>query len=177
MDILRQSILHVLATLAYRTQKALRGAPEGFGNYSAGKGTRTPMELVRHMSSVIGYARTFFIGGAYRAEPLSSLPEEIQRFHDLVSDLSAHLKTGTAIRDITLIQLLQGPVCDAMTHAGQLSMLRRLAGSPVASENFIFADISSEKARARPAHARCARRCVAWKIYAIRLEIQKVREN
>ena len=58
---------HFLAALAYRTQKAIRGAPESFADFQAGAGTRSPRELVRDMASVLGYARTFFIGGAYRA--------------------------------------------------------------------------------------------------------------
>jgi hypothetical protein len=32
-----------------------------------------------------------------------------------------------------------------MTHAGQLAMLRRLAGTPVPPENFIAADITPER--------------------------------
>ena len=39
-------------------------------------------------------------------------------------------------------QLLQGPLADAMTHVGQLAMLRRLAGDPVPSENFIHAQVT-----------------------------------
>jgi hypothetical protein len=31
-----------------------------------------------------------------------------------------------------------------MTHVGQLALLRRLAGSPVAPENFIYAEISDD---------------------------------
>src|SRR5215211_5795745 len=145
MDMQRETIRHVLAALAYRTQKALRGADEGFAIFSAGNGTRTPSELIRHMSSVIGYARTFFIGGIFRAEPLSTFSNEVERFHKLVGDLSAHLAAGTEIREISLNQLLQGPISDAMTHAGQIAMLRRLAGLPVASENFIFAEVSPDE--------------------------------
>ncbi len=140
----REMLRHVLATLAYRTQKALRGAPEGFETFSAGSGIRTPAELVRHMRGVIGYARTYFVGGAYRPEPLESFDAEVEEFHDTVSDLTAHLAAGTPLRDLTLEQLLQGPLSDAMTHAGQLALLRRLAGSPVESENFLFARVSAE---------------------------------
>jgi len=145
MNIQRETIRHVLATLAYRTQKALRDADENFSDFSAGNNVRTPHELVRHMSSVIGYARTFFIGGVFRAEMLPSFDDEVERFHALIADLSAHLAAGTEIKQITLLKLLQGPISDAMTHAGQLALLRRLAGSPVASENFIFADISADR--------------------------------
>jgi hypothetical protein len=95
------------------------------------------------MSSVLGYARTFFIGGAYRAEPLPDLDSEIRRFHSLLDDLGHHLDKATPFRNTTPERMLQGPFSDAMTHAGQLIMLRRLAGSPVPPENFIVADIDA----------------------------------
>ena len=119
----RQMLRHFLGALAYRTQKALRGAPEGFATFDAGGGVRTPMELVRHMASVLGYSRTFFIGGSYRAEPLESFDDEIERFHQMLGDLRAHLEKGTPLIDTTEERMLQGPFSDAMTHAGQLAML------------------------------------------------------
>ena len=141
----RALLRHFLAALAYRTQKALRGAPVGFADFEAGAGARTPRELVRHMTGVLGYARTFFVGGVFRAEPLATFDDEIERFHSVVADIAGHLAAGTPLSELTPEQLLQGPFADAMTHAGQIAMLRRLAGSPVASENFIFADVSAER--------------------------------
>ncbi len=141
MDDQRELLRHFLAAIAYRTQKALRGAPPDFGAYAVGGRVRTPQELVRHMTSVLGYARTFFLGGSYRPEPLPSLAAETGRLHEMLQDLARHLEAGTPLRGITPARLLQGPLADAMTHAGQLAMLRRLAGSPVAPENFILAEI------------------------------------
>lgn len=135
---------HFLGALAYRTQKALRDAPPDFAAFEAGSGTRTPMELVRHMASVLGYARTFFIGGKYWPEPLETFGEEIERFHQNLADLRTELDKGTPLIDTTEERMLQGPFSDAMTHAGQLAMLRRMHGEPVPSENFIVADVSAE---------------------------------
>ena len=145
MSIERAMLRHLLAALAYRTQKALRDAPESFGDFRAGQDVRTPAELVRHMASVLGYARTYFIGGRYWPEPLPDLKGEVARLHQIIVDLGGHLERGTPLRDITPEQLLQGPFADALTHAGQLAMLRRLARSPVPPENFIFADITPER--------------------------------
>src|SRR5918992_628972 len=91
MDEKRGLLRHFLAALAYRTQKALRDAPEGFGDFRAAEGVRTPSELVRHMTSVLGYARTFFVGGRYRPDPLPSLKEEAARFHEMLEDLARHV--------------------------------------------------------------------------------------
>ena len=140
----RELLRHFLAALAYRAQKALRGAPDGFAEFNAGNQTRTPKELVQHMTSVLGYARTFFVGGSYRPEPLESIEAEIGRFHSILEDLSNHLANGDPfLKELTEERLLQGPFSDAMTHAGQLAMLRRLHGDPVPPENFIVADVRS----------------------------------
>ena len=141
MEQSRTLLRHFLAALAYRTQKALRGAPESFGTFQAGSRVRTPAELVRHMTSVLGYARTFFVGGRYWPESLPDLSAEVARFHSMLGDLARHLEAGTELRGTTEERLLQGPFADAMTHAGQLAMLRRLAGSPVPPENFIEAAV------------------------------------
>jgi len=161
MDAERRLLQHFLAALAYRTQKALRGAPADFGSFQAAEGVRTPAGLVCHMTSVLGYARTFFTGGTYWPDPLPSLQEEIGRFHEMVRDLARQIESGTPLRgEMSAERLLQGPFSDAMTHAGQLAMLRRLAGTPVAPENFVFADISPE--RLGPDQAEPARPDATW---------------
>jgi len=138
----RELLRHFLAALAYRTQKALRGAPAEFGDFEAGNQIRTPKDLVRHMTSVLGYSRTFFIGGTYRPEPLDIFSDEIERFHEMLELMSAQLGEEDELKGIREEQLLQGPFADAMTHAGQLAMLRRLYGDPVPPENFIVANIN-----------------------------------
>jgi len=146
MDVATRALLrHFLAALAYRTQKALRGAPPGFGTFAAGHDVRTPAALLRHMTSVLGYAGSQFGGGRRRPDPLPDLPAELARFHATVAEVAAHLERGDPLLGITPEQLLQGPFSDAMTHAGQLALLRRLAGSPVAPEDFVEAAVSPER--------------------------------
>jgi hypothetical protein len=144
MDVERKLLKHFLAALAYRTQKALRDAPPEFAEFRAMPRVRTPRELVRHMDSVLGYARTHFIGGVYRPPEIPDLAGTVAHFHEVVEDLAHHLDAGTEMHGITPEVMLQGPFSDAMTHAGQLAMLRRLAGSPVPPENFVFAAISPQ---------------------------------
>lgn len=142
MDQQRQLLKHFLAALAYRTQKALRDAPPEFADFRVAPKVRTPRELVRHMDSVLGYARTYFVGGSYRPPDLPGFVDTVAHFHEVVEDLARYLDAGAEMHNITPEVLLQGPFSDAMTHAGQLAMLRRLFGSPVPPENFIFAAIS-----------------------------------
>jgi hypothetical protein len=144
----RRLLQHFLAALAYRTQKALRGAPPAFGDFRAGTHVRTPHELLWHMTGVIGYARTMLHGGTFTPPRLPTLADEAARFHETLAALRADFADPSLDARISDQQFLQGPLADAMTHAGQLAMLRRLAGSPVPSENFIFARVDAENVSA-----------------------------
>ena len=150
----RRLLQHFLAALAYRTQKALRGAPGDFADFRAGTHVRTPHELVWHMTGVVGYARTMLHGGTFAPPRLPAFAAEVARFHDTLAALRDDFADPALAARISDEQFLQGPLADAMTHAGQLAMLRRLAGAPVASENFIFAEVRPDNvsaAQAEPA--------------------------
>lgn len=162
MNATARLLRHFLAAVAYRTQKALREAPPEFGEFRAAPGVRTPRELVRHMTSVLGYARTFFVGGTFEAAALPSLEVEVARFHEMLESLGHAIDTAES-RGATPEQLLQGPLADAMTHAGQLALLRRLAGSPVPAENFLKADVRADTLGADQAQPRApGRRDGRW---------------
>jgi hypothetical protein len=141
----RALLRHFLATLAYRTQKALRGAPPDFEDFAAGNLVRTPLELVRHMTGLLGYARARFREEAYQGPAPADFRTEVRRFHHMLEDVSDHLRGGDALSAITLERLLQGPLSDAMTHAGQLALLRRLHGSPIPPEDFAGADVDAAR--------------------------------
>src|SRR2546430_17524604 len=81
----QQLLRHFLAALAYRTQKALRGAPPEFASFHAGKNVRTPHELISHMDQLLGYTRTLFIGGRYSAPELTDFQMTINHFHEIGS--------------------------------------------------------------------------------------------
>ncbi len=154
MNASRRLLRHFLAALAYRTQKALRGAPNDFENFCAGTNVRTPFELVWHMTGVIGYARTMLHGGSFLPQRMPDFAAEVERFHSTLEALRDDFGNPALEATITDEQFLQGPLSDAMTHAGQLAMLRRRAGAPGASENFIFARVDAANlsaAQAEPA--------------------------
>lgn len=142
----RELLRHFLAAIAYRTQKALRGAPASFADFEPGHRARTPGDLLRHMTSLMGYTMTLFHGGSYprRPEPLPTWDEEVARFHAMLGEVAALLEQGAPLA-ISHRQLLQGPLADTMTHVGQLAMLRRLADAPIPPENFIHADVRGDR--------------------------------
>jgi len=141
----RQIIVHYLASIAYHTQKAIRNAEDDYWKFSAGNQVRTPEEILRHMTSLLGYIKTLSEGGTFKPEPLKTIQDEIDRFHQFLDEVSKQLDRDLPLREVTEFQLLQGPLSDIMTHVGQLSMLRRLYGDPVPPENFVYADISSNR--------------------------------
>ena len=147
----RHLLQHFLAALAYRTQKALRDAPVGFADFRAAPAARTPFELLWHMSGLVGYARTMFHGGDFAPPRMAGLADEIARFHELLELLARDFENPALRAQITDEQFLQGPLADAMTHVGQLALLRRLYGDPVPPENYIYASVTAANLSERQA--------------------------
>ena len=140
MDEKRDLLRHTLATLAYRTVRALEYAPESFANFeSAG---RSPVQILAHMGDLFLWALSMAQGnpGWHNTQPLA-WPQEQQRFFAALSAFDAYLASSSKVH-APIERLMQGPVADALTHAGQLAMLRRLAGSPTRGENFYVAAIT-----------------------------------
>ena len=97
------------------------------------------------MTRVTGYARTMLRGGEFKPPAEPTFDAEMARFHATLAALHADFADASLTAAITDAQFLQGPLSDVMTHAGQLAMLRRLAGSPVPPEDFIHADVRTDR--------------------------------
>ena len=133
---------HALATLAYRVSKAVRGAPESFAGYRADQTSRTPAEIVAHMGDLMDWSLSIAQGAEkWRNSTPLPWPQEIQRFFAALGRLDAFLASGKAL-SAPLEKLFQGPVADALTHTGQLAMLRRMAGSAMKGESYYHAEMA-----------------------------------
>jgi hypothetical protein len=135
-DAKRELLRHFLATLAYRCRKVILGTPKNFGNFDAGYGVRKPREILSHMSGVLLHAHSFLTRVESSRMPLGTWEEEVWRFFQILSELDKSLESGMPWNGRTEERILQGPLADAMTHIGQLAMLRRMASSPISKENF-----------------------------------------
>ena len=155
MDEQRQLLCHFLASLAYRTQKALRGAAPEFASFRAAPGVRTPHEILFHMINVLAAVRWRFTGEEWRPTMAKTFEDEVLRFHETLEDLGQHLTAGTRLHGTTPEVVLQGPLSDAMTHAGQLAMLRRFYGSPVPPEDFMWAKVDADNLGPEQAEPAC----------------------
>ena len=136
-DSARALLRHMLATLAYRAAKTVRGAPEEFGSFRIAARTRTPGEIVAHMGDLMEWATTMAQGRPHwRTAPAADWKNDVGRLFAAVTSLDAAVAGDAPIETALLYQLLQGPIADALTHTGQLALLRRLAGAPIKGENF-----------------------------------------
>jgi hypothetical protein len=128
---------HTLATLAYRASKAVRGAPSDFGAFRVGTTTRTPAEILAHMGDLMDWALTMAQGRTqWRSAPVQSWSDDVNRLFAGITSLDTYLASGVAFDTQLLSQLFQGPIADALTHTGQLTMLRRLADAPIRAESY-----------------------------------------
>ena len=141
MDEKRDLFRHTLATLAYRTARALENAPASFADFD-GTGRR-PIQILAHMGDLFDWALSMAQGKPawHNSEPLA-WAEEQQRFFAALGALDQYLASDEPIQ-APVERLFQGPVADALTHAGQLAMLRRLAGAPIRGENYYVASITA----------------------------------
>jgi hypothetical protein len=132
---------HIVATLAYRGGKAVRSAPPSFATFRAAEDSRSPLQILAHIGDLLDWALTMARGEARWVNgPSRPWDEEVKRFFASLTSFDAFLEGETPLAS-SVEKMFQGPMADALTHVGQLTMLRRLAGCPVKGENYFVADI------------------------------------
>ncbi|HYT50176.1 MAG TPA: hypothetical protein VEL78_07285 [Pyrinomonadaceae bacterium] len=134
---------HTVATLAYRGAKAVRDAHESFASFKASESTRTPAEILAHVGDLLDWALSIAKGNETwnNSEPLA-WNDEVARFHAALKSFDDYLASDAAL-DASCERLFQGPIADALTHIGQIAMLRRIAGEPIKGENYSRAKIEA----------------------------------
>jgi hypothetical protein len=139
-DPARQLLRHTVAALAYRAARALDGAPDHFAGYAAAG--RMPVQILAHMGDLFAWALSISVGNEQwgTAQPRPWADEEA-RFFSALKAFDDFLASEAPLA-APIDRLMQGPVADALTHVGQLAMLRRLSGSPAIGENFFIADVT-----------------------------------
>ena len=139
----REFLRHTLAVLAYRGGKVLRGAPENFGAFTIGPNSRSASAVLAHIGDLLDWALSLAQGAqVWKEVPPQAWDEDVARFCNGLARLDAYLASDAPL-GCSAERLFQGPIADALTHVGQLAMLRRLAGSAVRGENYFKADISA----------------------------------
>ena len=141
VDSSRKFLRHVLATISYRGGKAMRGAPAGFAEFHASETTRTPGQILAHIGDLLDWALSQVSGKEKWSDskPIA-WDDGVKRFFASLKALDDYIASDAAL-SCTPEKLFQGALADALTHIGQVSMLRRLAASPVRAENYSRAEI------------------------------------
>ena len=138
----RTLLRHTLATLAYRGGKTIRNAPASFAEYGAPDSSRTPAKILAHMGDLMDWALSMADGSRkwHDSTPLA-WEQEGERFFASLKKFDDYLASDAQLQ-APIEKLFQGPIADALTHVGQLAMLRRLAGCPIQGENYFAAEIT-----------------------------------
>jgi len=138
----RELFRHALAALAYRAGKVLRDAPESFAGFAAGEGGRTAGQILAHLGDLMEWGLAMADG---RREWKDSLPlaweKECERFFAALKKFDDYLASDKPL-EVSAEKLFQGPIADALTHVGQIAMLRRMAGVAIKGENYFVAEIT-----------------------------------
>ncbi|MGH9851749.1 MAG: hypothetical protein ACREBD_18085 [Blastocatellia bacterium] len=137
----RAMLRHTVATLAYRGGKAVTNAPECFATFTAGETTRTPAQILAHIGDLLDWA-LWQAKGKYIWRDAPPLPweQEVARFFAALKELDLYLASDAPL-GYPAEKIFQGAIADALTHVGQIAMLRRMAGAPVRGENYFKAEI------------------------------------
>lgn len=138
----RELFRHTLATLAYRGGKVLQGAPSNFADFQAAPGVRKPAQILAHLGDLLDWALSLAIGKQewHDSKPLE-WDDETRRFFAALKRLDDFLASEEPVH-VSFERLFQGPAADALTHVGQIAMLRRMADAPIKGENYFVADIA-----------------------------------
>lgn len=151
----RELFRHTVATLAYRCGKTLRGTPDTFADFRVAEKSRTPVQVLAHIGDLLDWVLSQCRGKEewHNSKPLP-WEEEVARFFAATEALDAFLASDAPLA-APAEKLFQGGIADALTHTGQLAMLRRLAGEPVKGENYHRAHITTGRVSAdQPAPVR-----------------------
>jgi len=137
----RELLRHALATLAYRGGKAVRNVPDSFAEFHANDSVRTPVQILAHIGDLMDWSLSRANGKRewHDSKPLA-WNEEVDRFFAALKKFDDFLASSEPLQAPS-DKLLQAPIADALTHVGQIAMLRRLAGDPLKGENYYKAEI------------------------------------
>jgi hypothetical protein len=141
LDLKRELLRHLVAALAFRGGIAITDAPERFTEFRVGETTRTAGEILAHIGDLIQGSHYLVKGEFVYLQSSPQLwSEDVERFFTAVKEFDLYLASNAPLEQ-PVEKLLQGPIADALTHVGQIVMLRRLAGKPIREESYFTVEI------------------------------------
>jgi hypothetical protein len=105
------------------------------------EGVRAPGQILAHIGDLMDWGLSIAMGKRewHDSKPLA-WEKEVDRFFAALTKFDDYLASSETVHT-TPEKLLQGPIADALTHVGQLAMLRRIGGEPLKGESYYEAEI------------------------------------
>lgn len=143
LDFKRELSRHLVATIAFRGGTAVRDAPENFSEFRAADNTRSAGEILAHIGDLLQGSLLLMKGEFVRLQsPAQSWAQDVKRFFSTIEEFDSFLASDAPLAH-PFEKIVQGPIADALTHVGQIVLLRRLAGKPIQEESYFTVEIKA----------------------------------
>jgi hypothetical protein len=140
-DLKRELLRHLIAALTFRAKVAVADATEDFSGFKLDENIRTPAELLAHLGDLLEGSHFLMKGEFVHLNTVpKSWKEDLERFFNAAREFDSFLASDAVLQQ-PIEKIMQGPIADALTHVGQIVMLRRAAGSPIKPEPYFTAEI------------------------------------
>ena len=130
---------HNLATLAFRTTYALKDSGKDFADFSPG------YEILTHIMQMMHYVDLTLKDEKFYKIEVEDFDLAFKQLISNLKKLDTTIASLVSTDEAKIFILYQGPILDAMTHVGQLTMLRRLSGDPVKATKYYEAPVTIGK--------------------------------
>ncbi|MBD3266189.1 hypothetical protein GF373_05920 [bacterium] len=133
-------MVRLIDGLGFRFYWATHGLNGKDYSFQAVEGSMSIGETVSHIWGLVNWVRISLDKGNYEnPADHAAMREEILSILSYLRDTFAGMKNeelaSFAIHEKPFWHLINGPLADALTHTGQINLLRRLAGNPAARLN------------------------------------------
>lgn len=137
----RELLRHTVATVVFRGGVAIKDAGPDFADFRASDSTRTASQILAHIGDLLTGSHYLLRGEmVYLASRPLGWNEEVARFFAAAKELDRFLAADEPLAHPPE-KMIQGPIGDALTHVGQIVMLRRMAGIPIRETPYFTAEI------------------------------------
>lgn len=142
MESHKQILIHAIKAIQYRFTKAIQGSKEDFGLFKISDHTRTPNEIINHISDLAAKTKSMIKENHFNviAPQLRDFNTEKERLLNELKELILEIELSELDLDKSK-KLLQGPILDIATHIGQIAMLNGLNGNKIVKENYYSAEL------------------------------------
>jgi hypothetical protein len=144
-------IVRLVDSLGFRFRWATEGLTEQNYTFSPGQGSQSIGQLVAHIWGLINWISTS-VTGQGEASPETPQGQRDHALH-MMFRLREHISmqddrslASITIRGLPFWHILNGPLADALTHVGQINMLRRLDGNPTPKARVFTGEPPADKA-------------------------------